>query len=323
MSDPALLILEGPPNGGQIQLAAALSKAMDCRIVRHDDYPRDSQPWHRYAQSLIDTFENDDGHTVTLMEGSWIREWAYRRNAPRFDVSTARGLERFALAMRTVIINCCPSESGSTDSHTDQETERLVHQFYDDAIHRHTALPIVRYNRDKQGEPDEALVDELLQQVDALAEDDYPEALLHELADEPANSGLIGSPYGADTLIMGDKAGGALLDLPFFGLRSCSPWLSYRLDESNYTEADLCWFNVRSPDGVFKDAGPIHAWVRARQTQTAGETPRIFTLGAVASAWAESEGLPVTRTVKHPQAHKRFSEREPYPLIEILESAGK
>lgn len=326
MTEPRVVILEGPDGGGKSTLAEALATRLGAGIDHHGPYPDDRQPWHRYAQSLIQASE-DPARTPVVLDRSWLSEFPYGRvfrGHVRFDEPAARGLERLALSLRAVVVNCVPEEETVLEAYrARKETEYLdsteqltsVRDWFRDRLHQATALPVIWYNRDvlqAHGRSVEDAAEGVLRQ----AREQYDGELLTALQGEPADHGMLGNPYGGDVLLIGDRSNAVRRDLPFFGLTGCSPWLSYRLDESGVPESRLAWFNARRPGGSFKDAAPVWAYLDACARQ--GREPTILTLGAVASAWAESEDLPGTWPVKHPQAQKRFSYHDEYELVRIL-----
>lgn len=115
-------------------------------------------------------------------------------------------------------------------------------------------------------------------------------------------------------LIVGERANhwdGMRYLSPFSALdrSGCSAWLTDGLAECGVSENRLYWVNAQREDKT------------AERTEFISELQPVqtFALGKVAKAWCDRCGIKHV-AVDHPQYHKRFKNKELYPLLEHLKS---
>lgn len=102
---------------------------------------------------------------------------------------------------------------------------------------------------------------------------------------------------------------------PFYSTKNSSLWINRLLWDHCIPEEDLLWFNTTLADG-----SPLDSKIFFNQLH--GD-PAVICLGGNAEKWILTHALyriPCGK-VHHPQAWKRFHSKEPYPLIDLLESA--
>ena len=113
------------------------------------------------------------------------------------------------------------------------------------------------------------------------------------------------------TLIVGDTPGknSQGLNTPFVGSGS-GKWLSEQLEKTNIVEEDLYWINSKDNFGVEAD---INIGEELNPS-------KVIALGNNALEWIDKvkfRGCSVHK-VPHPQYWKRFKNKEPYPLFDVL-----
>lgn len=116
----------------------------------------------------------------------------------------------------------------------------------------------------------------------------------------------------ARVLVVGDRPGpGAPTDpnyhhTPFYAINNCSGWLNSLLEINRVPEEQLLWINAYDTKGK-----PFDKPIDAEQFDL------VVALGGNAEKWCKKNGIKYTK-VAHPQYHKRFESKKPYPLIEVL-----
>ena len=172
-----------------------------------------------------------------------------------------------------------------------------IHTYYQSL---HTALPVLNYDRTEHKASD-------------FAHRAATFALRH------INQGPGGGAWrpGESVLLIGDRPNtksheDGIHQVPFVAFNGvgCSEWLTNQLDLFGISEELLYWVNAYDHNGI-----PTHGDFLNDLDPT-----KIITLGARAQAWFNDIGRggvePVN--VPHPQYHKRFYSKHPYPLIEEL-----
>jgi hypothetical protein len=96
---------------------------------------------------------------------------------------------------------------------------------------------------------------------------------------------------------------------PFCSMEGCSGWLNELLENAQIDETKLFWCNAVH-DGVNTDLEVLIHTLKPYH---------VVALGNRAHAALEFFGI-VHHTFSHPQYHKRFKHKEPYPLIQFLKS---
>jgi len=118
----------------------------------------------------------------------------------------------------------------------------------------------------------------------------------------------------AKVLIVGDRPGpGAPTDptyhhTPFYAINNCSGWLNRLLEDNGIQERDLVWLNAYDTSGRPFDSSLDYVKFNA-----------VIALGGNAEKWCRLYGYPCLK-VSHPQFHKRFKNKKPYELIDVLKT---
>lgn len=311
--DTQLIILEGPDGGGKSTIASRIAETYGYATVHHHGpYPDDRQPWYRYLDSLL--YAVEDPQVLVVMDRSWLSEFPYGRSfrgSVRFDERAARALERIALTLRGVVVNCAPASFNTVlDSYkTRKDTEYVddtrslerIWEWYRDELKRSTCLPILHHARDNGDVDTDNAIELAFGASDGYYGDREPDF-------DPISDGMIGNVDTGDILILGDRPNGDY-DLPFAGLKGCSAWLSNQLAKTGIPESRLRFLNVRTQTGAFKSA---------ELGEEADDVSHVIALGSVARAWADDAGIELTACVPHPQYWKRFHYGEAYPLVNVL-----
>ena len=125
----------------------------------------------------------------------------------------------------------------------------------------------------------------------------------------------VGSFKVGSILIIGEKPARPQLglNLPFAEMRGCSGWLNTLLEQANIDERKLTWVNAfdnyGTPAKLQWIINKIRPWP-------------IICLGRRAEALLVKESDNDYLYFHHPQAWKRFHNKEPYPLIDKLIKLG-
>jgi hypothetical protein len=116
-----------------------------------------------------------------------------------------------------------------------------------------------------------------------------------------------------DIIIVGDRPGPAAPTepnyhhTPFYSTKYCSGWLNAGLELHEIPENRLAWVNAYSCSGEPLDYNLVDRLY-----------PRwIFALGNNALKWIAGRSNQVMK-FDHPQYHKRFKNKEEYPLFDYL-----
>lgn len=214
--------------------------------------------------------------------------------------SKHRMLDRVLLSQKTVLVLCLPPKEVARDnwrlrlSSDDEYVTKLsmwedIYDRYSDPSVVKTHLPVVMFNFMKDSFDD--------------CRDKIMEAL------PPLNHGPgIGWHEEGVTLLIGERpTEEAGHDYPFVHATGCSPWLAEQLDQAGVSERSLYWVNARDSRGRELDPGFLDVL----------KPGKIITLGEEAHRWAGNHNISGA-VVSHPQWHKRFRNKEPYPLMTFL-----
>src|SRR5574337_753330 len=176
----------------------------------------------------------------------------------------------------------------------DQEAQlRPVHDAYQQL---QTALPLLAYNH--QVADRGSLVDRLLAEPSRSA----PHPVADTAGSLDAELLLVGEGYGPR------KNDDPLLRWPFgsFSQVGCSAWLTEQLLRSGVGEERLLWANTEAAEAALRHAPRLrHAIALGREA-------------AACLRAAPNRGGVVIHELPHPQFHKRFHAKEPYPLLDLL-----
>lgn len=301
-----LVILEGPDGGGKSTLASAIIDACEedrgLRVVHHGPYIEDDNPFDRYLAPMYSVALT---RTQAVFDRSWLSEpiygRAYRNGLDRLGTQV-RMLERLALGLGAVVINCTPAwetvKASFLSRRGDEYLDRLdqlraVWEEYQD-LDQTTDLDVLTYDRDV----------------------DDPRAFyfrhLHHLLEAPrAVSRITGNVPGARVLLVGERSNGRD-ELPFINTQGCSPWLAAQLARAGIAERDLAWVNAETRKGDDQLYLCLHT---VRSLVNRGT--RVVALGNVAARALRRHVVPHEQ-VPHPQHWKRFHHREEYPLLPLL-----
>ena len=125
-----------------------------------------------------------------------------------------------------------------------------------------------------------------------------------------------------EAIILGDRPGpSAPTDpsyhhTPFYSTKHCSGWLNALLFLEGFDENELVWVNAFNVDG-----SPTHNDVV--ENLLTKFSPQIIALGGNAEKWLKQNNYPLYVKVDHPQYHKRFKNKQPYPFVTELRSFVK
>jgi len=140
------------------------------------------------------------------------------------------------------------------------------------------------------------------------------------LAARESGPGIGNFNPGKVVLLVGDRHGPSIqpyatdYNLAFCDMAKAgsSYWLSQQLDNSNIEERHLYWINAYDKEGI-----PTEPYFIEQLKPVA-----ILTMGDSAARWCQSNAI-AHEQFSHPQYHKRFQFKEPYPLIQRLETLVK
>jgi hypothetical protein len=295
-----LTIFEGCDGTGKSTAAEQYAKATGARLVHFPALPRVHANLGRmYVEAMLPALL---GYQDVVFDRCWLSEEpygvAFREGQDRLGVSAVRMLERLAYRCGAVVVRCNPGwdavvESYKSRKHLEmlKDTAQLemVYEGYNRVF---SYLPEVHYDY-RHHKDISSCYDEITGRRQPT----------HRL--DVATAGN----YGASVFIVGDtfaerKDNDAFYQWPFasFSRHGCSQWLTYGLEMAGIGEDQLMWVNAD------QDLMKIHPWLSVCD---------VIALGNAASSKLKSIGIR-HQHVSHPQAHKRFNMREPYPLFDII-----
>lgn len=115
-------------------------------------------------------------------------------------------------------------------------------------------------------------------------------------------------------MLVGDRPGPGAPKEPhyhhtaFYSTKNCSGWLNMLLEREKIPENRLIWINSADEHGNYYSADIVKC-----------AKPRvIISLGGNAAKWLKKNGINSAIEAYHPQYWKRFHNKEPYPLIDLL-----
>lgn len=311
------IIFEGPDGGGKTTLAEELRKRWadrDIACFNHGPYPGEDEIALHYFKSLARGF--DAPNRVVLLDRCWISEvpygLAFRSGLNRIAPAYRRMLERTALTLDAIVINCTPStpdpclEAYRARKHLEylenEDQLRSVWEWFDQLTTATAGLTTLRYDRTKP------------HAIDNVIED------LEWMFDHgPRNVGPGGGAWAVNDsiLIVGDRpntdrTGTLKHRIPFVGFHGggAGAWLADQLEAAAIPESALYWINAYDAEGTPTPSDFIAA-LRPRA---------IVPLGDNARAWCDAANVwyDPAEKITHPQHHKRFHFGERYPLITHL-----
>jgi hypothetical protein len=290
-----LTIFEGCDGSGKTTAAKAYAEASGAKYIHFAALPRVSQNLGRmYVEAMLPALL---GYQDVVFDRCWLSEnpygTAFREGQDRLGDASRRMLERLAMRCGAVVVRCNPGWEAVRSSYlTRKHLEMLdndgqLRQVFDLYEREPTDLPELTYN----------YASGPLESIDHLR------FQLH-----PINLGSAGN-WGANIIIVGDsfaerKDNDAFYQWPFasFNRMGCSQWLTGQLDSIEFGEQEFLWVNSD------QDLSFMPAYLPGR----------IFALGEV--AWAKVANAGMTASlVPHPQAWKRFNQKQRYPLLNFLQ----
>lgn len=307
-----LVILEGPDGGGKTTLAKKFLK-LGYTYVHLGTFKEVGSDLARlYVEAIMPAVL---GHAPVVLDRCWLSELPYglamRDGADRLG-PRRRQLERLALRCQATLVRCLPPYDVALAAwrarsrkegaeYLDTEAKfKAVYDWYAGLTHEGTALPVMTYDRTKLGELD-------ARDVVSLSTFTTP---------HPLDRATAGN-WDAPLVLLGEAFaehhdGDALHRWPFGALSgSSSVWLTGQLAEAGISEAALLWANADMLPG---SEALVDRLRRAK---------RVFTLGEKAADAVKDLGLSTVHHLGHPQHHKRFRFKDPYPLLHLLQEATR
>lgn len=309
---PHCLILEGPDGAGKTSLAQAIFQDLKNAGVKTSFKHHGAYPHHEdklsieYLRSMLPGVLR---HTdVLILDRSWLSEPIYgevhRQGANRIGLERQRILERVAMGLSAVVVNCRPPFDVCQSAFNKRRGKELLHddvalrRVYDlyGTLAQRTELPVMVFDY-TQHDP--------FQVMFGASKLRLP---------ENRGPGIGAWRQGVSKLIVAErpntaKNGSVKHRLPFvaFTTSGCSVWLAHELNKIGVPERDLYWINAFDHQGLATDA----QFVNELQPKA------IIALGPMAADWCHQNDLEYIK-VPHPQYHKRFYQFKQYPLVNHL-----
>lgn len=291
-----LTIFEGPDGGGKTTLGRTYAERTGARYVHFGPLPNVSKGLPRlYVEAMLPALL---GYQDVVFDRCWLSETpygdAFRGGADRMTVADRRMLERLSLRCGAVVVRCQPPWATVKANYLSRkhlemlENEHQLRQVYRAYEKEPSALPM--------------LVHDYTQVNDQAVLDAFIEDRRHPC--HPLNANTAGS-WTAKTALVGQdfaerKDQDPFYQWPFasFSNQGCSQWLTNHLVIIGKPESELLWINAdQNLTGV-----------------TSGRLDRLYyALGDEAFARLKGLGIAAVK-LPHPQQHKRFHAKQPYPL---------
>ncbi len=134
----------------------------------------------------------------------------------------------------------------------------------------------------------------------------------------PLNRGPgIGWFKPGNVLVVGEQAGGdRSINAPFVDDGGCSAWFNQLLVDNHVPESELYWINALTLDGALTDARFLRD-LRPRAVIALGKWAQRWVDEVDVSYPLDLTGAKIYRYA-HPQHHKRFKHKEPYPALQAF-----
>jgi len=292
-----MIIIEGPDCSGKSTLVNTLMSKWNVESTHYNGHHRMSMLEHAViAPPRI-------GYIVDRFHLSEIPYSLYHRQTKPDYVGIAM-IDRALLARAAVMVICLPpwnivkafwSERKRKEMIKSESVLRHIYKWYAGRTYR--GIPTIYYDYTKQD------VNNLVQHIETLAKA-RPYSYI-------TAGGPSGRFYDSDVLLVGEKCSKEFqCEVPFTGTNASGPWLTEKLMSHNIYEDDLIWINVKLQDNRdnmnlvidhIQDYKPQH----------------VIALGSVAHVTLERNHIESIH-FDHPQYHKRFQNKEVYPLIPYL-----
>ena len=297
-----LTIFEGPDGAGKTRTARELADRTGAVYVHFPALQEVTLGLGRmYVEAMLPALL---GYQPVVFDRSWLSEVPYGRvfrgGLDRLGAATCRMLERLAMRCGAVVVQCQPPletclENFNRRRHEEMlEREQQLKDVYHLYLETRTSLSRVMFDYTNTLQDEQMLEDS----VGEL------QMILHHTKVRTAGN------LSAKVLLVGEKFANhkdqdSFYQWPFasFSGMGCSRWLTDQLEEAGITEDQLCWVNA-------DEVGQLLLYeLMPKQT--------VVALGATASVMMEKFNIQ-HQQVDHPQAHKRFHTKDPYPLIPLL-----
>lgn len=307
-------IFEGPDGGGKSTAAQRYAELTGARYVHLGPFSRVKHGLGRlYADAMLPALL---GYQPVVLDRSWLSEpvygQAYRGGADRLGAEGVAMLNRLALRCGAVVVYALPPFATvranflkrKGEEYLDSEAQlQQVYAAYTQQAAR-GALPSVRYDYTRERSGAWVLPTQ-------LEEHRVP---THLLSVRSAGNLL------APVLLVGEGFGPVKEHDPLwqwsfvsFSATGCSRWLTGQLSRHGVPEGELLWVNADEPRlaTLLEQVSPtaIIALGESADQQLTGELARTQ---AVRGAHYH--------LTPHPQYWKRFHGKEPYPLLDLLET---
>lgn len=309
-----LTIFEGCDGSGKSTAAKAYAVATGARYVHAGPFPGvgDQALARLYVEAMLPAVL---GYQDVVMDRAWVSEAIYgtvHRGHDRVAIG-ARLLDRLAWRCGAVMVHCHPPYEVCRTNWASRRGEEMLREEL--ALKRVYAgysagvdlVPLGELNTVYYDYTQGVMSKSMVERLEQLR------GPLHPLAHATAGNGR------ARVLLVGDRFANVTnadpwYQWPFGGLSGagCSRWLAQRLDDASIGEDRLLWANADMDLSAIADW-----WDKEREG-----LGQVVALGDSACQALTKADI-VHFRVEHPQAHKRFKTREPYPLIDLLKELLK
>jgi thymidylate kinase len=298
-------IFEGPDGGGKTTTARTYARHTHAQYVHFGNLPIVTHGLARmYVEAMLPALL---GYQPVVLDRCWLSEVpygkAFRGGMDRLGTPTRRMLERLAMRCSAVVVQCQPSLETCLSNFNRRRHEEMLRreeeltEVYMHYLEEPTALPKIMFDFTSNLK----LEDDLQAEIKA-AQDSVPRHHLHV-----ASAGHL----NARVMLVGERFANHKNDDPFyqwpfasFDQGGCSQWLTQQLEDAGIGEELIYWVNADK----IKESMLYHRLP---------DDLHVVALGGAADVLLDE--LAITHhTVDHPQAHKRFHAKEPYPLISLL-----
>lgn len=296
-----LTIFEGPDGGGKSTAAHAFADATGARYVHFPALPRVNKGLGRmYVEAMLPALL---GYQDVVFDRCWLSEMpygvAFREGQDRLTSASRRMLERLAMRCGAVVVRCQPAWEVVKANYLGRrhlemlDNEHQLRTVYDLYAEQLTDLPELVYDYTKK---DLLTAPKLIDGVEAMR---FPR---HRL--DVASAGN----WGGRFVFVGQsfaerKDNDAFYQWPFasFSCEGCSQWLADQLDSAGVGENQILWLNADQDLSILY--GLDDATVVALGNEAYDQLYRLKILAHV---------------VPHPQSWRRFSAKQPYPLLDLI-----